>query len=198
MSDKFFFSACVLLGTLLLLIALKPWSAHLPTGAMSAANLDASNLIVENENLNRFEGSDLGKTQIFSENGSYLLKISRNSDKYYDNPIIGPHIKLEADVQQTYSKQNLKITVTARHGANFSPSVDNEFMQFEANYAANANDTSGWQKFRLTPEFADYSFEYKAPDAGRGLGNDFLAIRPADNSSNHIVEIKSVRFQIIP
>lgn len=165
---------------------------------MSAANLDASNLIVENENLNRFEGSDLGKTQIFSENGSYLLKISRNSDKYYDNPIIGPHIKLEADVQQTYSKQNLKITVTARHGANFSPSVDNEFMQFEANYAANANDTSGWQKFRLTPEFADYSFEYKAPDAGRGLGNDFLAIRPADNSSNHIVEIKSVRFQIIP
>jgi len=198
MSDKYFFSACVALGTLFLLIALSPWSDRLPTGPMSAANLDHTNLVVENRNLNRFTAGDIGEVVLIQSGQDYLLGVTVPQGNLYDVPNFGPHLRLEADVQQAYAKQNLKITITARQPSNYTSDTPDKNMAFEANYAANATETSEWKRFNLTPSFAEYSFNYRPPAVGDGIGNDFLAIRPVTEDQGFNVEVKSIRFQIEP
>lgn len=197
MSDKFFFAACFLLGSFLVTLALSPWSDRLPTGAMSAANLDAANLLVEKRDLNRFISGDAGKIELVTGNESSYLKVGVENGKLYDLPTYGPHLRLEADVEQSYAKQFLKITITARQPANYSSSNSAPNMMFEANYAANATETSGWQKFNLGPDFSEHSFEYRPPNAGDGIGNDFLAIRPITADLEYDIEVQSVRFEIL-
>ncbi|ACT60099.1 hypothetical protein [Hirschia baltica] len=197
MSDKFFFSSCVLVGTILLLLALSPWSDKLPTGAMSAANLDTKDLLVKNRNLNRFITGEAGKLELSKTGDSYLLKIGVKQGELYDLPSFGPHLRLEADVEKAYAKQFLKITIIARQPANYKESGPNEKMAFEANYAANATETSGWQKFTLEPQFSEFSFEYRPPGAGDGIGNDFFALRPVTADQGFDVEVKSVRFEML-
>ncbi|MFC7291663.1 hypothetical protein [Hirschia litorea] len=198
MSDKYFFSACVLLGTFLVLMALSPWSDRLPTGAMSAANLNAHDLLIADRDLNRFEAGEVGKVSLKEQDGAFMLDVGVQEGQLYDAPTFGPHLRLEADVERTYAKNTLNITITARHSKAYQPKNADDKMQFEVNYAANASETSGWEKFDLTPDFAEYSFQYRPPGAGDGIGNDFLAIRPSSNSTAYKVIVKSIRFQIMP
>ena len=162
---------------------------ELPKGSISGANTDYTVITVEGEQLNRLIKQDeIETTLTTTETGTTL--IVRPVDALFPNAAdAGPHFRLAPDIEVAFSAQSLLITLRARATPqNGAPGV-------EMNYLAGPEGQSGWQRFELGPDFQDYSFVYKTPEASQDRGVDFLGIRPVVEGQASGIEIESLSFQ---
>ena len=189
MPDKVFFPLAALLAGLLIFLALDPFSERIPYGPMSAAGVNVHDMTVEGINLHRFTFGKKGELKVKKDDGVESLLITLKSEEDYDYPLMGTYLPLDADVEYALQGRRVRITVTARWTGQFPAS------QFLANYSVGSRGESGWIKFDLTPEFQDHSFEYEVPYSNRGLGMDFLAIKPVVPNKERTVEIQKIHFR---
>lgn len=189
MPDQIFFPVSALLALLLVVLALDPFTKRVPTGPVSAADRTVHNMTLSGQDLYRFTLGNVGELAIEGKKDQETLSITLQADEAYDNPRYGTFIAFDESVEFAYQGRRIRVTVTARSAGQFPAS------QFQANYSVGSRGESGWNTFDLTNEFKDYSFEYEVPYANRGLGLDYLAVRPVVPEKERTVEISKLHIK---
>lgn len=190
MRDRLFFALAALLAALFVLVALNPFAERLPTGPVSAGGRDVMNVEVAGMELHRFDSGGASGLEFLApdDDEPARVRITRKASEETQDPRLGAHLVLDADLEFAYQTRTIRIEIEARSAGDFPAS------QFEADYFAKAEGESGWQKFNLTPAFATYSFTFKIPSRGETMGYDYLGIRPVAPDKQRTMEVRAVRF----
>ncbi len=192
MSDRVFFPFMFLVGCLLTFLAISPFSTRLPTGAFSAAGREnVRDMTVKGMDLHRMAGGPVGTIYPIGEGENLTLEIALEEKDAYNEPLYGPYLTLEADIENIYSDKKLRVIITART-ANTKPAVE-----FQTAYVSDAGTDSGWKTYVLSQDFQEYAFEYHTPPTGLNVGYDYIAIRPVAETKERRVEIQSIRLQML-
>lgn len=198
MSDKLFFPLMLLIAGAMIFTALAPYEDRPPSGPMSggARNADRSVVIVDGRDLFRLVSAGPALVEVRENDGPnpVYVRITQRPGAASDVPERGVHLPLAADLERTYAGKRLRITLTARAGGEIGAT------RFEAAYSIGRKGGSGWQAFDLTPDFAEYSFEYALPPIppdAEDLSLDFLGLRPVVEDKTRAVDVTQIRFDML-
>lgn len=186
MNDRVFFSSALLLAMLLVLLALQPAAGALPSGSVSGGDTDYSEITVTGRDLNRVVAGGESRITLIGDGDNRVLRIETQAGILTEDPVKGPHFRMAADLENVFQKQTLEITVRAKPAARYGAE------EFIANYTTGKDGESGWTRFDMVPQFADYAFEYRVPPRGLDHGVDYLAIRPVTPEKRRAIEIESI------
>ena len=158
MRDRFFFPAAFVLVAMLVFLAIRPGIGALPTGPVTGDGTHYDSITIEDDYLHKVFAGGNAKTELVDGPGKKsLLLISADVGALRDEPELGPHFRLAADIETQFSGMTVRVTVRAR------PTDDGGAMQLAANYSAGRVGESGWKIFDLKPEFSDFTFDYDVP-----------------------------------
>ena len=188
MNDRLFFPLILILAGAMVFLAMREDPDRLPTGPVGGADTDYSLVVIEDKNLNRILAGGAAEIDLIDLDGTKYLQISADAGALVEDPALGPHFRLAADLETQFSGFTLKVTISAK------PAADQGAMAFEANYSAGKAGQSGWQSFDLVPGWSDYSFEVRVPQ-NSGQGVDYFGIRPVVLEKTRVVEIRSITFE---
>ena len=189
MRDRIFYPLALLLAGLIVFLAVRPALGALPTGPVSVGDGQYSTVTVEGTQLNRIETGGEARIELVREQGATWLQIETAAGTLSDDPQLGPHFPLAADLERQFSGFEMTITVRARPGD--PPGA----TQMRVNYSTGREGESDWQVFDLKPDFDDYSFVYKVPVKTGENGLDYLAIRPVTPDKTRNLLIERVTFE---
>lgn len=192
MSDRMFFSLIALLAVGMVVVAINPFADRKPSGPVSSAGRNALDLVIKGDELYRFVAGNVGALTLVEPGEGRpetLLHVYLERREAYDTPLYGPHLVLDADLERNYEGRRIRVTVTAR------PAPDWSASEMEVNYSTGRSGESGWERFALSPEFRDYSFEYDVPHADSEMGYDYLAIRPVAPDKQRAVAVAAIRIE---
>jgi hypothetical protein len=196
MSDRAFFAIMGLIAAAMVVLALVPYRNLPPRGALSGGAMDAPRdlIIADGRNLFRFVAADESDVDVIEEDGAQptYVRISQSPGRVSDFADRGVHLPLAADLERSWAGKQLEITVRARAGGEIGADA------FEANYSVGRLGGSAWQRFALTPEFADYTFTYAVPQLlGEELSLDYLGVRAVLADKRRSVDIAAVTFRVL-
>lgn len=193
MRDRIFFPLAGLLVILMVILALQPGVGRLPTGAVAGDGVNYDRIVIEGPYLNKVIAGGEARTKLLrTPERGYMLQIDAEVDALADAPELGPHFRLAPDLEVQFSGQTLRVTVRAR------PSADQGAMEMQVNYSAGRVGESGWKKFALQPDFADYSFDYEVPVASGEQGVDYIAVRPVVPEKRRSIQIERITLDRLP
>ncbi len=201
MRDPLFFALAALVAGVFVFMAMQPFVERPPRGPLSCGGcVTPEDKTISGEDLHRFmpgnfDGIAIIKTQ---DTGETVLRISRLAEEVYDNPLSGPHIDIDSDLEYGFEARTIEVVIEARSVGEFGAS------RFEADYMAKADEESGWRSadpsgkpFDLTAGFQPYTFQYDTPRRGANLGYDYFGIRPLAPDKRRVMEVRSIRFHAI-
>ena len=183
-----------LLAAAMVFLALEPFVDRKPSGPFSAAGRNVQDLTVEGEDLFRFVAGNVGVlnlTEQGDETPHTLLHVFLEQREAYDTPLYGPHLILDSDIERNFENRRIRISITARAASEWGAS------EMEANYSSGRYGESGWERFKITPAFETYSFEYEVPATDANIGYDYLAVRPVVPEKQRALEIRSINFKTL-
>lgn len=189
MGDRVFFPLALLITGLIVFIAVRPALGALPTGPVSVGDGQYNTVIVEGNELNRIEAGGEARIELVRDQGTPVLQIETAAGTLSDDPRLGPHFPLAADLERQFSGFEMTIAVRAKPGE--APGA----TQMMVNYTTGREGESDWQVFDLKPEFDDYRFVYKVPVKTGENGLDYLAIRPVTPDKTRNLLIERVTFE---
>ncbi len=192
MRDHLFFPLALLLAAGMVVLAVLPARGALPSGPISVGNLDYSEITVDGVDLNRIQTGGDADITLVRLGPTLVLQVATRAGALSEDPLLGPHFPLAADIEAQFAGFPVEVTVRAR------PGLDGGAMQMQANYAARSGQESGWQVFDLKPEFADFTFRYKVPERSGEPGLDYLAIRPVTPEKRRGILVEHVTFRRLP
>lgn len=189
MKDRIFFPLALLVAAGMVGLAVAPGIGRLPTGPVAGDGRDYSRITIEDGYLNKVIAGGNAVTRLENgPDGKKLLYIDVDAGALADDPELGPHFRLAADMEVQYAGFRIRCTVRAR------PADDHGAMQMQANYSAGRVGESGWQVFDLQPGFQDYSFEYNVPLIEGDQGVDYFAIRPVVPDKSRALIVEKITF----
>lgn len=187
--DIFFYPAAALLAAGLVVLALSPAFGALPSGPVSVGDGAYDTVLVAGEQLNRMQpGGDAGLALLGTGPAS-AMEITITADTLSDDPQLGPHFPLAADLEVQFAGYEMAITVRAKPGAMRGAT------QMRVNYSTGRNGESGWQVFDLKPGYDDYTLTYRVPVRTGEQGLDYLAIRPVVPDKSRTLLVERVEFR---
>ena len=175
-------------------MAVNPFAARLPTGAVSGGGRNALDVTVQGDELNRFvlgELSGLNIDLMHPDGGKAFLRIDRQSTAKYEDPRLGPHLVLAEDLEFALESRPIEVVIEARSVGDFPAS------RFEANYFAKTESESGWQSFTLTREFQPYTLTFYTPKRISEEGYDYVGVRPVSPDKHRVMDVRSVRIRSV-
>ena len=186
MNDKFFFPAVIFFAILMVIGALLVERDTWPEGPIGGASSGDYGII-------SIAGADLHRIEGLSENSSFrvrrkVLKLTTGSTSHPDDPTLGPHFKLDSDIEVAFSGQTVRSYIEARSLSG---------ADLEVIYSTGEFGDSGWKRFELTDEWTSFRFDYNAPPRSDGdpIGIDYFGIRPVGGTLPAIVEIREIEFR---
>tara|TARA_R110000787_G_scaffold44093_8_gene108020 strand:+ start:8678 stop:9274 length:597 start_codon:yes stop_codon:yes gene_type:complete len=185
MRDRFFFPAALVVVGLMVFFAIRPAIGALPTGTVTGDGVHYDKIVVEGNYLHKIYAGGNAKTELVDgPNGKRVLLIQADAGALRDEPELGPHFRLAADIETQFAGQTVRTTVRAR------PTDDKGAMQIALNYSAGRVGESGWEIFDLKSGFNDFSFDYDVPLIEGDQGVDYFGVRPVvpDKSRELLVE----------
>lgn len=192
MRDRFFFALAAVLAGVFIAMALQPWADRPPTGPVSAGGRNAEDVTISGEELHRFVPGNYDGIAIVPDGGEPVLRITRLGSEAYEEPLSGPHIVLDSDIENAFESRPVEVEIVARAAGDFGA------QKFQADYYARPEAESGWQSFDLTPEWQPYRFQFTVPKIGSEAGYDYIGIRPVvPDQKRRIMEVKSLRIHAI-
>jgi hypothetical protein len=196
MSDRAFFAVMGLIAIVMVALALVPYRNLPPRGALSGGAIDAPRglIIADGRNLFRFVAADQSDVDVIENDGAQptYVRITQSPGRVSDFADRGVHLPLAADLERSWAGKLIEVTVRARAAGEIGAS------QFEAAYSVGRLGGSGWQRFPLTQEFADYTFTYAVPQIfGEELTLDYLGVRVVLADKRRSVDISSVTFRVL-
>ncbi len=190
MGDRIFFPAAALTAVGLVAFAATPPGGRLPTGSVSVGDGQYDRIIVDGAELNRMK-SGAAELSLVGESGVETLRVTLEDDGLLADPTLGPHFRLAADIEAQFATFLIRTTVRARAVG------DAPAQAIEINYRADADNESGWGRYPLEADFADFTLEFKAPPRGETPAVDYLGIRPLSGSGRASMEIERVTLERI-
>jgi len=193
MRDRFFFPLAATVAGVFVLMALQPWADRPPTGPVSAGGRNAEDITVTGKELYRFVPGNYDGIAIVTppEGGEPVLRITRLANEEYQEPRSGPHIVLDADIENAFETRPVEVEIVARAAGDFAA------QEFQANYFARHEGESGWQTFVLTPQWETHRFRFNVPKIGDSAGYDYVGIRPELSDKRRTMELKSLRIHAV-
>tara|TARA_R110000787_G_scaffold75803_4_gene167720 strand:- start:3970 stop:4581 length:612 start_codon:yes stop_codon:yes gene_type:complete len=192
MRDRFFFPAAFVLVAMLVFLAIRPGIGALPTGPVTGDGTHYDSITIEDDYLHKVFAGGNAKTELVDGPGKKsLLLISADVGALRDEPELGPHFRLAADIETQFSGMTVRVTVRAR------PTDDGGAMQLAANYSAGRVGESGWKIFDLKPEFSDFTFDYDVPRIEGDQAVDYFGIRPVVPDKSRGLLVERITFQRI-
>ena len=189
MRDRFFFPAALVLVAMMVFLAIRPGIGALPTGAVAGDGANYDKITIEGDYLHKLFAGGNAKTELVDgADKRLLLFIEAETGALRDEPELGPHFRLAADIETQFSGMTVRVTVRAR------PADDRGAMQVAMNYSAGRAGESGWRIFDLKPEFSDFRFDYDVPRAEGDQGVDYFGIRPVVPNKSRAVLIERITF----
>ncbi len=189
MSDKFFFPAIIAFGLFLVFLAIQPGLNRLPQGAVSVGDMNYNRVVVEGNDLNRMVVGGQADVELIRGDGPAHLQIVTASGMLSDDPRLGPHFILAADIEVQFSGFDVAITVRA------APGEARGAQAMMVNYSTGRDGESGWKQFDLQPGFEDFVFNYQVPVKSGDNALDYLAIRPVTPDKTRSLRIQKVTFE---
>ncbi len=190
MRDRFFYPLFVLVLVGIVILALWPGlnnpggrprdivnDGYLLSGARLQSLTAAPGTIV------RFKPAQDGKP--------LLAVLSSNNPRKLAGPSAGVFGTLGPNYEDVFGGRTLEITITARAGR------EDPLEEFSAGYFTAGAGDSGWRKFTLAEEFAEYSFTFTTRRPQGKPGNDYVGIWPGEEGKNRTMELKSIRVKLV-
>jgi len=190
MKDRFFYPLFMLALAGIIVLALWP-GLNNPEGRPRDIMTDGYLLSGSRlQNLTAAPGTFV--SYIDGQDGKPILAVlSSNNPRKLAGPSAGVFGTLGPNYEEGFGGRKLEITITARAGR--TDPLDG----FSAGYFTIGVGDSPWHKFKLTKDFADYTFVFK-PNPPQGKpGNDFVGIWPGEEGKNDTMELKSIRIKIV-
>jgi hypothetical protein len=192
MRDRFFFPAALVVVGLMVFFAIRPAIGALPTGTVTGDGTYYDKIVVEGDYLHKIYAGGNAKTELVGgPDGKSLLLVEADAGALRDEPELGPHFRLAADIEIQFAGQTVRTTVRAR------PADDRGAMQIALNYSAGRVGESGWKIFDLKPGFADFTFDYDVPLIEGDQGVDYFGIRPVVPDKSRALLVERVTFERI-
>lgn len=186
MNDRIFFPLALLVAISLVWLAIWEPGAALPDGSVSGAATDYRVIRVAGPDLNRFEAGPAARKRVSQGADGLVLTVSATDASFARDPEGGPHFRLAPDIEAAFSGRLVRVNVRARSAGSAGATA------FEMAYSTGPEGRSRWQRFDLTPSFANYAFDYEVPAGQAGLGVDFIGIRPVPSPDATSIEIESL------
>ena len=194
MKDWLFFPLALALALVTIAAAALPGKDRVGCTSVSGAGTNYNEVIVTGEALCRLNATGEAEIQRIETSGKLqAIEISSQVGGLSNRPDRNPHFPLAADLEVQFAGRRIEITIEAK------PADDFGATSFEANYSTGADGDSGWQTFRLKPDFDTYTFTWDVP--ARTVSEsalDYLAIRPVVPDKSRAVVIRSVKFKRLP
>lgn len=191
LNDIIFYPIAILAALGIITAAALPGKDRLGCSSVSGAGTDYKLIHVEGNDLCRIRAAGQSDVErIMAGEEISAVRISAGAGLLGDREDRNPHFRLAHDIEVQFSGQRVEVTIVAK------PADDQGALSFQANYSAGAEGGSGWQTFRLEPDYAPYSFVVDVPvrtTAGETV--DYLAVRPVVPEKTRAVDIKSVTFK---
>ena len=189
MKDRLFFPLIALLAGGLVYLALMPGIGALPSGPVSVGDGNYSLVEVDGVQLNRIEAGGEVDIELVRGDGPTHLRIETIAGALQDDPVLGPHFVLAADLEVQFSGFEMDVVVRAKPGERLGAT------QMMVNYSTGREGESGWQTFNLQPDWADFTLTYRVPVKPGENALDYLAIRPVTPDKTRSLLIESVTFR---
>ncbi len=186
MNDRTFFPLALLLAAGLVWLALREPGRSLPDGSVSGAGSDYRVIRVAGPDLNRFEAGPEARSDVSQGEDGFILTVSATGPSFADAPDRGPHFRLAPDIETAFAGRLIRVNLRARSAGTGGAAA------FEMAYSTGPEGRSQWQRFDLTPQFANYAFDFQVPEAKAEQGVDFVGIRPVASPGAGAVEIESL------
>lgn len=188
MRDRIFYPAALILAGLMVFLALRPAMGALPSGPVSVGDGQYGEVRVSGVQLNRMLAGGDADIELLEDDGTHVLILEAEAGALVDDPVLGPHFQLAADLEAQFAGFEMTIAVTARPGEVRGAS------QMQVNYSAGRDGESGWQVFDLVPSDQTYSFTYRVPVKSGENGLDYLAIRPVVPDKSRTLIVSEIVF----
>lgn len=189
MPDKLFFPVIILLAAGLVALALVPQLGALPTGPLSKGDGDYSQASYSGVQLNRVLAGGDANLSLVREGTEAYLRIETLAGALPDDPVMGPHFELAADLEVQFSGFEIDVSVTAK------PGMESGATQMMVNYSTGRDGESGWQVFDLRRDWETFSFTYRVPVKTGDNALDYLAIRPVTPDKSRSLLVSEVAFR---
>ncbi|MEL6956119.1 MAG: hypothetical protein AAFO88_05710 [Pseudomonadota bacterium] len=186
MGDRIFFPLIILLAGGLVALALAPQVGALPAGPVSVGDMNYNQVSVEGAQLNRMLAGGEASVELV---GNDQLEIITTAGVLSDDPRLGPHFELAADIEVQFSGFEVEVLITAK------PGESRGATQMQANYSTGRDGESGWQVFNLRPDWETFSFTYRVPAKSGENALDYLAIRPVTPDKSRSLLIRRIEFK---
>ena len=107
-------------------------------------------------------------------------------------PSAGVFAPLNSDYERAFAGKTLRMTVTARQSRN-AP-----LEEFQMGYFTAGAGDSGWKTRTLTPDWKDYTFQFK-PGLPQGAADiDYFGIWPGETAEQLSMDVSKMRIEVMP
>lgn len=103
----------------------------------------------------------------------------------------GVFAPLGPQYERAFATRNLRMTVTAR------ASRINPLETFDIGYFSAGSGDSGWKRQTLTPDWLDYSIEFRPGALTRQQGLDHASVWPGETAELLNVDVKQIRVEVL-
>jgi len=187
--DILFYPAAAILAGALILLAVSPAFGALPSGPVSVGDGNYGTVSVTGLQLNRMQPGGDVRLALVEDGAASAIEIGVDADSLSDDPVLGPHFPLAADLEVQFSGFEIEVTVRAK------PGETRGATQMQVNYSTGRNGESGWQVFDLKPDYDSYRFTYEVPLHSGEQGLDYLGIRPVVPDKSRTLLVEGVEFR---
>lgn len=180
MKDRFFYplAALVIFAIIAFAVSLKTDTAPSNVDLYERQGVDLAELF-----------PSPGTTVQLSQTGDDVFAVlSAHMSREIAPPSSGVFGTLGPAYEANFGGSTIRITVRARH----SKAVPSALM--ELGYFTTGVGDSGWQPFKLSNEFVDYSFEF-SPNPPSEDGIDYVGIWPDPEGKGGSIDVQSIKVE---
>lgn len=189
MRDRYFFPLILMIAGAMIFFSLRVGGSALPSGPWSGGGSDYQTLTLEGVQLARIVAGGDADIDIVGTGNDAIVRIEALAGMLPEDPILGPHYPIAADLETAFSGHTIRITVRAKPGPRRGA------QQFQVNYSTGKLGESGWQTFDQALESQDFTFEYDVPVHRGDPALDYLGIRPVVPDKTRTVDVEQITIQ---
>ena len=189
LKDRFFYPLALALIAGMVWFALSRASASKLTDACIWQN----GYVSQGEDLARLTASPgtsyeyMGAT---SKDPAHIVAMTQIARKNID-PSAGVFAPLGPDYERAFAGQKIRLTVRARQGRK------DPLEEFDMAYFTSGVGNTGWQRYKLTPKWKNYSLDYTPGLPNGDPDLDYFGVWPGEDGEQKTMDIEFMKVDVL-